>query len=308
MADFVGKQFSKDEVAEHVLEQYDQEHTRIFYQCVMGGGGHDIHFGLFKNPATDGVYESSKHTTDFMCHSMDWAAPVTKDSRVLDLGSGHGGGTHAMVTKFGCSVDCFNLGPEQNAMNMEECKKLGIADRVTTHVGNLNNPLPAEWTNRFDFVWSCEVFCHAGDKVALLKEINRVLKPGGVLVFSDLMGADHAKEDQLRSFTDRNSTTVMGRPKNYLEAIKESGLNYMMWWDGSHHLEQYFRCMVSQIDKNYDEMKKQGLTDQYLKNWHQSLSDRAETQKLTGVFAWGVFLARKGGSPRKCPSFLSNLH
>ena len=40
-----------------------------------GGGGHDIHFGLFKAP-TDGVYESSKHTTDFMCHSMDWASPV----------------------------------------------------------------------------------------------------------------------------------------------------------------------------------------------------------------------------------------
>jgi len=30
---------------------------------------------------------------------------VTKDSKVLDLGSGHGGGTHAMVQKFGCTVD-----------------------------------------------------------------------------------------------------------------------------------------------------------------------------------------------------------
>jgi hypothetical protein len=45
-----------------------------------GGGGHDIHFGLFKAP-TDGVYESSKHTTDFMCHSMDWAAPVRLPGR-----------------------------------------------------------------------------------------------------------------------------------------------------------------------------------------------------------------------------------
>lgn len=296
MADFVGKQFSKDEVAEKVLEQYDEEHTRIFYQCVMGGGGHDIHFGLFKNP-TDGVLESSKHTTDFMCNMMDWGAPVTAESHVLDLGSGHGGGTHAMTTKFGCSVDCFNLGPEQNAMNMEECTKLGVADKVKTHVGNLNNPLPEEWTNRFDFVWSCEVFCHAGDKKALLTEIFRVLKPGGILVFSDLMGADGAPEDKLRAFTDRNATTVMGRPSKYLEAIKDSGLDYMMWWDGSHHLQQYFQCMVDQIDNNRDEMKSKGLTDEYLNNWHQSLSDRVVAQRDDGVFAWGVFLARK--NPKK---------
>jgi sarcosine/dimethylglycine N-methyltransferase len=114
-------------------------------------------------------------------------------------------------------------------MNMAECERLGIADKVTTHVGNLNDPLPDEWNERFDFVWSCEVFCHAGDKPALLKEIARVLKPGGILVFSDLMGADKADEKQLRAFTDRNATTSMGRPKQYLAAIEEGGLDYMMW-------------------------------------------------------------------------------
>jgi hypothetical protein len=36
MADFVDKQFAKEEVADKVLEQYDQEHTRIFYKYVMG--------------------------------------------------------------------------------------------------------------------------------------------------------------------------------------------------------------------------------------------------------------------------------
>ena len=64
-------------------------------------------------------------------------------------------------------------------------------------------------------------------------------------------------------------------------------------WDGSHHLEKYFQCMVDQIDNNRDTMIKAGLTDQYLDNWHQSLTDRVATQKKDGVFAWGVFLARK---------------
>ena len=29
----------------------------------MGGGGHDIHFGIYKSP-TDGVKESSDYTTE----------------------------------------------------------------------------------------------------------------------------------------------------------------------------------------------------------------------------------------------------
>jgi SAM-dependent methyltransferase len=42
------------------------------------------------------------------------------------------------------------------------------------------------------------VLCHAGDKVFTIKEVKRCLKPGGVFVFSDLMGADDADEKALR--------------------------------------------------------------------------------------------------------------
>ena len=74
-ADFSAQQFAKDSVAEKVLEQYDDEKTRLFYQITMGGGGHDIHYGIFRSPS-DGVRESSKHSTDFMMSCMDWARPA----------------------------------------------------------------------------------------------------------------------------------------------------------------------------------------------------------------------------------------
>jgi cyclopropane fatty-acyl-phospholipid synthase-like methyltransferase len=69
----------------------------------MGGGGHDIHFGIYKEP-TDGVKESSQHTTEWMMTQLDGASPVKPTHHVLDLGSGHGGGSHAMAQKFGCKV------------------------------------------------------------------------------------------------------------------------------------------------------------------------------------------------------------
>lgn len=82
---------------------------------------------------------------------------------------------------------------------------------MALHAGNMNNGLPKEWEGTFDAVFSSEVLCHAADKNAILKEIHRVLKPGGVLVFSDIMGADDADEKDLKTFTDRNATTKMAR-------------------------------------------------------------------------------------------------
>jgi hypothetical protein len=119
------------------------------------------------------------------------------------------------------------------------------------------------------------------------------LKPGGAFVFSDICGADGADEKALKAFTDRNATTFMGRPSQYIQDVKDSGFTYVNWWDGSNHLERYFRDMVKQIDDNREEMKSKGITDQYLDNWHGSLTERAAIQNEKGVFAWGVFVARK---------------
>lgn len=42
---------------------------------LAGGGGHDIHYGIFRSPA-DGVRESSAASTAFMMSCMDWVRPV----------------------------------------------------------------------------------------------------------------------------------------------------------------------------------------------------------------------------------------
>ena len=273
MADFVGKQFSEAEVASKVVEQYDEEHTRVFYQCVMGGGGNDIHFGLFKKPEW-GVLESSEATTDFMLTSLDWIQPLDEGSLVLDAGSGHGGAAHALAKRYGCRVQCFNIGENQNKMNRARAEELGISDKIDIMLGDLNKPLPEEWTGKFDAVHSCEVFCHAANKEKLLTELHRVLKPGGAIVFSDIMGADEAKEESLRAFTDRNATTFMGRPSAYIAAGKAAGLQYVQFTDLSHHLEKYFHCMCTNIKEGRKEMESKGVPSAYLDNWLQSLTDR----------------------------------
>ena len=72
-----------------------------------------------------------------------------------------------------------------------------------------------------------------------------MLEPGGVLVFTDIMGADGADEKALKDFTDRNATTEMARPSGYLDWLKAAGFCHTGFFDGSGHLLPYFAAMLA---------------------------------------------------------------
>jgi cyclopropane fatty-acyl-phospholipid synthase-like methyltransferase len=244
---------------------------------------------------TDTVYESSKETNKRLLTTLDWFRPVTKDSLVLDLGSGHGGLSHELAARFGCKVMGVNISPEQNKMNLEEAVTAGVGDLVDVTLCNFNNGLPAEFTDKFTHVISCEVLCHAADKMALFKELQRVMKPGAAFVFTDIMGSDGADEKVLKDFTDRNATTEMARPSGYLSMLKNADFKDVSFNDFSPHLAYYFQSMIDQIELKGDEMRKEGVEEAYLSKWMESLTSRVDMQKNHNVFSWGIFGCRKEG-------------
>jgi cyclopropane fatty-acyl-phospholipid synthase-like methyltransferase len=169
-----------------------------------------------------------------------------------------------------------NISPEQNKMNLEEAAKLGVGELVDVKLANFNDGLPAEWTDKFTHVLSCEVLCHAADKPTLFQDLKRVMVPGAAFVFTDIMGADGADEKILKDFTDRNATTKMARPSEYITMLREAGFENASYNDFSAHLVYYFQSMVDQINKHKADMMKEGVPEGYLDQWMESLTSRVD--------------------------------
>lgn len=104
----------------------------------------------------------SKH--NYLHHvDKDQAAMQGADNgsvHCLDLGSGKGGASRWLAKEYGCKITAFNLGERQNAFNLERAKAAGIGHLVETHLGSFNEPLPGDWTDKYDMVRSTHSSAH----------------------------------------------------------------------------------------------------------------------------------------------------
>ena len=108
--------------------------------------------------------------------------------RVIDLGAGYGGAARVLAKKHGAHVTCLNLSLKENARNRELTQAAGLSDKISVVDGSFDDIPFAD--AEFDVAWSQDAILHAPDRLAVLREVERVLKPGGQFVFTDPMQAD----------------------------------------------------------------------------------------------------------------------
>ena len=70
-------------------------------------------------------------------------------------------------------------------LGRKRCPEEGLADRITFVEANVcATGLPAA---KFDFVWGEDAWCYVEDKTQLIAEAARVIKPKGLIAFTDWM-------------------------------------------------------------------------------------------------------------------------
>ena len=117
---------------------------------------------------------------------MTWVASLTPDRpRIIDLGAGTGVGALALARQMpraeviAVDVDEAMLGRIQH-----KAGALGVAGRVRTVQADLDQAWPA--IGQADLVWAANSLHHVADPGRALAQIHAVLRPGGVLVVSEM--------------------------------------------------------------------------------------------------------------------------
>ncbi len=105
--------------------------------------------------------------------------------KVLDLGCGCGAIASHMAQLGGCNVQGINIEPSA----IEKSKRTTDPSRVQCQLGDFNEPLAFE-DNTFDAVYNIQALTYATDLGATLKEVARVLKPGGRFATNDVASLD----------------------------------------------------------------------------------------------------------------------
>ena len=123
-------------------------------------------------------------------------AKINKSTHVLDLCCGLGGPARYLAYHHGCRVTGVDMNTDRLAGAVRLTERTKLQDRVLFHHANALQTGLADET--FDVIVSQEAFCHIPDKKTLIAECVRLLKPGGRIVYTDIL-ARNSMTNEIRS-------------------------------------------------------------------------------------------------------------
>jgi ubiquinone/menaquinone biosynthesis C-methylase UbiE len=151
---------------------------------------------------------------------------LSASSNVLEIGCGAGGCALHFAAKVGCTVtgtdvNAHGIRAAKQAANMQQ---LAGRARFLEHDAGTQLPFPDA---TFDAAYSNDAFCHISDRLGLLRECRRVLKPGGRLLFSDaLVVVGALTNEELAARSSIGYYIFVPRGENE-RLIEEAGLSWV---------------------------------------------------------------------------------
>jgi SAM-dependent methyltransferase len=147
------------------------------------------HFALYRDVRVE-TYGQDFGQTSWVTNEESNEIPqllrITGASPVLEIGCGSGGYALHLAEQYGCRITALDINPEgiKNANALAEQRKVRAVCKFQQC--DASKPLPFG-DAEFDAVFSNDVLCHIPGRGGVLREVARVLKAGGKLLFSDAL-------------------------------------------------------------------------------------------------------------------------
>jgi ubiquinone/menaquinone biosynthesis C-methylase UbiE len=199
-------------------------------------------------------------------------AGIAQGDNVLDLCSGFGSSLRFLAKKFGIRGYGLDISPYMVEQATRRTRAEGLEGQITYQQGSVYQvPWP---DSSFDVVWGEDAWCYLDSKEDLIKEAVRVLKPGGVVAFSDWMtgpsGLSADEAERIHSFMKFPYTESL---TSYEGLLKKSGMRMKFSEDlcgqFANSMDLYLRMIREQL--TYDALRILGdnseLLDQICEEW-----------------------------------------
>jgi SAM-dependent methyltransferase len=147
----------------------------------------------------------------------------------LDVGCGIGGTARFLADEFGAHVLGVDVTEEYCEVARELNRRVQLDDQITLRRANALD-LPTE-DDRFDLVVSEHVQMNVPDKQGYVREIARVLTPGGLLALYGIFAGIDGERHYPVPWADEPSVSVLARPNVFRGVVTTAGLAVLDWED-----------------------------------------------------------------------------
>ena len=168
-------------------------------------------------------------------------------------------------------------------------REQGLADRIKILHGTFESISCDDVS--FDVVWSQDAFLHSNRREVVLREIDRVLKPGGELIFTDPMQADDCPAGVLQPVYDRLSLESLASFGFYRKQLAALGFGEQDIIDLTHQLRNHYAKIKENLQERYGELVKTISTD-YMDRMLLGLDNWVNAADK-GYLAWGILHFQK---------------
>ncbi len=225
--------------------------------------------------------------TDTLAH----LANVGGSSHVIDVCSGLGGPSRYFAHHYGSRVTGIDLNQSRVDGAIRLTKMVGLEGKVSFHLANaLSTTLPSAG---FDALISQEAFCHIPNKPELLTECVRVLKPGGLIAFTDILEGTSMTTLVRERLRQEMAFTELNTLDGYRVLLETKGCEMKLAEDLS---EEWARILVNRLAM-YRGLKDQTIArfgSSHFEKWDRTYSFFVGLY-ASGELGGGRFLAQKRG-------------
>jgi ubiquinone/menaquinone biosynthesis C-methylase UbiE len=199
-------------------------------------------------------------------------AGIKKESFVLDICSALGGPARHLARKYGCRVTGLDATQKMIDEAIKRTKNESFSNLIDYRLGNaLDLPFKSE---TFDVVWGQDAWCYITDKEKLIAESYRVLKPGGIIAFTDWLQVGNMSQKEWSDLNSFMAFPYMETLNGYENLLKTKGFKILEKEDLSKDFTKH--CQI------YQTILRKDLKEPIIKNYNQEMFEAADS----GLSLW----------------------